>query len=85
MASLLLPWFKVTSLVGQAANEIHLCNCMFVPEEGWNLGYIHILLDELRSYSPNMYSGQYSRHVIISVLIPYWNFEHTRTVILNSG
>ena len=21
----------------------------------------------------------------LSVLIPYWNFEHTRTVILNSG
>ena len=45
VASLLLPWFKVTPLVGQAANEIH---CMFVPEEGWNSGYIHILLDELR-------------------------------------
>ena len=24
-----------------------MCDCMFVPQKGWNLAYIHKLLDEL--------------------------------------
>ena len=31
------------------ANQIHFFNCMFVPDEGWNSGYIH---DELSTGEP---------------------------------
>ena len=83
MARLLLPWFKVTSLVGQAKNEIHLCNYMFVPEEGWNSGYIHIL-NSGHIHLICVLGSIHDMLYITSVLIP-WKFEHTRTVILNSG
>ena len=36
-------WFMFTPLVGKVANEIHFCNYMFAPEEGWNSDNIHLV------------------------------------------
>ena len=59
MGQLIFPWFRATFLVHSGcsssmnnywvANQIHFFNCMFVPDEGWNSGYIH---DELSTGEP---------------------------------
>ena len=35
--------------MNRVANQIHFFNCMFVPDKGWNSGYIH---DELPTGEP---------------------------------
>ena len=50
---------------------------LFLPKEGWNTGYIHVLLNKL--------GGVFNIISIQEVFIPYWKFEYIENVTLNCG
>ena len=60
-----------------------------MPERGWNLGYTHVLLDELwniHAQWANLWAVFIYFYISIhQVFIPYWNFEYTKAVTLHCG